>query len=70
MDGQPCPEDDPEALFVDLLVEIDRLLRAGEAIDWDRYRQDYPDYYGALLRLVPILVDLNRLDQWWDGEPE
>lgn len=59
-------DDDPEAAFVDLLVEIDRLLCAGEEINWEAYRLRYPEYYGELLRLVPLLRDLNCMDQWWD----
>ncbi len=60
------PNDDPEAVFADLLVEIEQCLRSGRPIDWDAYRSDYPDYVDELRRLLPTLKELNRLDNGWE----
>ncbi|NLY00665.1 MAG: hypothetical protein GXY83_31615 [Rhodopirellula sp.] len=62
------PNDDLESVFADLLVEIEQRLRSGRPIDWDAYRSNYPDYFDELLRLLPTLVELNRLDNVWEDQ--
>lgn len=61
-DFQPADTDRDLVLAV-LFEEILERLRAGEAVDWEVYRERYPEYLDELHWSVPALRLLIRLEE-------
>jgi hypothetical protein len=59
---------EPDPVFLDLTEQITERLQAGEAVDAGDYIRSYPQWAGAIRKLLPTMHDLVAYGQSVDRQ--